>query len=358
MSNREIELKTISDEFALWELRLQNLSSMNLFDAHNLSEDSICELFNNIFNYNLINLNTIDVNFPAIDLGDLKNSICIQVTSTKTSNKIQKTIDKFIENNLHTQYSELFIVILGKKQKKYHSLKINDNILFDYKSQILDFRDILNLIRSKPINQLKKISKILKQENNTKNNIPVVNHRKIKRNFNLKRKLEDFFLRDLDYKESEYSIYEPWIKFTYSKILVKSINDCQWPLSDMDSDNNISSWFKAEFWDFYENGIEFVSAGSKVVINKDGSWKPIDYFEKKTNYPESEFKNCVCFLRIPYEYIIDFDMATDPYDGLPSLYVTYAKDGMPYENILYGEIGSFKSKKKRIIFDEKLKLSN
>jgi len=46
------------------------------------------------------------------------------------------------------------------------------------------------------------------------------------------------------------------------------------------------------------------------------------------------------FFKIPYDYIVDYDMEPDSYYSIPSIYVEYLKDGMPYEEIVYGEMGN------------------
>lgn len=354
MSEREKYLKIITTQFSIWEVRLQNLSSLNLYDAHNISEHSICELLNLIFDYKLKNLNNLKMNFPAIDLGDKTNSVCIQVTSTKSGKKIQETIDKFLEKKLNQQYGELFIVILGKKQKSY-SIEYNlEHFNFDSKNQILDFRNLLNIIQSKPLIILEKISKILLSENSNEQKAKLnPNERKIKRNIALKKRLQKAFLLKLEKSNWEYSWFEPWIKFNYHKVLVRSIDDTSWPNSINNPSDEISSWFKGEFYDFYDNGVELISHGGRAIFDKNGNWDLLDWHgdprEKNTNYTITNYN---IFLQIPYDYIVDFDMDVDPYDGLPSIFVKYEKDGMPYENIFYGTPGSFKSKRFKYLFDE------
>lgn len=355
MSKREQEIKTITTEFSVWEVKLQNLGSLSLFDAHTFSEDTICELLNMIFEYRLRNLNALKMNFPAIDLGDKTNSLCIQVTSTKSSSKIQKTIDKFLENKLDKEYEELFIVILGKKQKTYPKFNCSKTFTFDPKNQILDFRDLLSLIKNKPINKLQEISKILSNENHigTKKVTKIDNASRIKRNLALKKRLKKDFLRKLEREEWEHSWYEPWIKFTYHNALIRSIDDTKWPDVDNNPSGEISSWFKGEFWDFYENGIELVSLGGKAIFDKNGKWDLLDWKDDKRAENENyQVTNYHTYLRIPYDYIVEYDMETDPYHGIPSIYVKYEKDGMPYENILYGNGGSYRLKQMRYIFDE------
>ena len=355
MSKRENELKIISNEFSIWEVRLQNLSSMNLYDAHVLSEDSICDLLNTIFDYKLRNLNALNLNFPAIDLGDKLNSLCIQVTSTKSSKKIQYTIDKFLEKNLNSEYEELLIIVLGKKQKTYPNFNHPESFSFDPNNNILDFRDLLNLLKNTPVRKLEMVSKILLSENYSEmtKKKTVDNATRIKRNLKLKKRLQKDFLRKLDRTEWEHSWYEPWIKFTYHNILIRSVNDTKWPEVDDNSSNEISSWFKGEVWDFYDNGLELISMGGRAIFDKDGFWDILDWKgderEKNENY---EVINYHSFLRIPYDYIIEYDMDTDSYHGLPSIFVDYAKDGMPYEEILIGAGGIYRLKQYRWIFDE------
>jgi hypothetical protein len=78
MNPRELELKTIANEFAKWELKISNLNSLNLYDVNLFSENSICELLNCIFDYKLHNINALTKNHPAIDLGDEYNRVAIQ----------------------------------------------------------------------------------------------------------------------------------------------------------------------------------------------------------------------------------------------------------------------------------------
>lgn len=53
-----------------------------LFDINKYCEDMFCGLLNIVYELDLINLNKIDYNFPAVDLGDYNKRTCFQVTST------------------------------------------------------------------------------------------------------------------------------------------------------------------------------------------------------------------------------------------------------------------------------------
>ncbi|MDB5228060.1 MAG: hypothetical protein JWN78_2253 [Bacteroidota bacterium] len=87
MNKRELILKTISNEFSRWQISIENLSSLNLYDANIFSEKSICDILNAIFDYQFMNINSVIKNYPAIDLVDKENRIAIQITSTKSKKK-------------------------------------------------------------------------------------------------------------------------------------------------------------------------------------------------------------------------------------------------------------------------------
>lgn len=127
------------------------------FDINKYCEDFLVDLLNLVYDINLINLNEIEVNFPAIDLGDKNSRICYQVTSTSGINKVEYTIDKFIEKSLYEEYDELNIFILGEK-KNHTKLIQRDEIEFSYDRNLLDFNtlavDIQNIKNLEKLNDI------------------------------------------------------------------------------------------------------------------------------------------------------------------------------------------------------------
>jgi hypothetical protein len=166
----------------------------------------------------------------------------------------------------------------------------------------------------------------------------------LKRKLTLKKRLQKDLLLELDREHWERLRYEPWIKFRYHNVIIRSVDDKSWPNVGEREKNKISSWFKGEFWDFYENGIELISNGGEAIFDSKGNWDILnwrgDKREGNNNYTKVSYHS---FLRIPYEFIVDYDMEPDDYYGVPTIYVEYAKDNMPYEEILYGR-GSYFNK--------------
>lgn len=191
MSQRELFLKKISNELSKWEVRISHLNSISLYDINNMAENTACELLNAIFGYQLVNINSETPRHIAIDLGDKSNKIAYQVTSTKGSKKIRESLKKFFENDYHKCYDDLFVLILGQKQKKYPDFLFEEDFNFDSSKHIIDFRDLLRSINYLPISKIKKIYQILIEENSgLEPKFSINNAKRVKKNLALKAKIK------------------------------------------------------------------------------------------------------------------------------------------------------------------------
>lgn len=364
MTKREIEIKKIANELARWEAQISNLNSLNLYDANIFSEYTICLLLNTIYNYNLHNINLVQKNYPAIDLGDQFNRVAFQVTSTKAAKKIQNTVENFIAKGLSKDYDQLFVLVLGRKQRSYPTFDTKQLLEFNNDRHIIDFHDLLNHISSLPTPKIEEIGKILTYENQPTGTKPAPKQSsaaKLKRNLALRNKMQKELLRTVHQSEWEHAIYEPWIRFRYGNIIVRNVEDRSFPDTRETPVGQMSPWFKGEFWNFYENGLELISLGGsgEAIFDKHGKWDVLEWNDPRRNNPDYNVGRCNQFLRIPYDYIVSLDMQVDQYYGYPSLYVEYLKDGMPYEEIVYGQAGVYEQRQLTHYFDpnkrEKLK---
>ncbi|MGI0105870.1 hypothetical protein [Salinimicrobium sp. WS361] len=118
-----------------------------------------------------------------------------------------------------------------------------------------------------------------------------------------------------------------------------------------------SSWFKTGIYDFYENGLEMVEYGGvKILMDKEGYWD----ITENCNDPRLEKYELIyatTFLRVPYDYIITYEMEVDPVYGLPTFFIKYNSQNCPFEEIVYGTRGDADKKEKRELFD-KTKMRN
>lgn len=139
---RDEMIRTVTDGLKWLVFKLDGRSAARLYDLHVVSEDSVKDLLNCLRGLNLENLNKGGVNFPAIDLGDKARRLSFQVTSEKSASKLQGSLDTFHRHKLDTDYDQVFFLILGKKQKKYSTVR-SARITFDPKRHVLDIDDVI-----------------------------------------------------------------------------------------------------------------------------------------------------------------------------------------------------------------------
>lgn len=164
MIKKEKYLKDIGSSLAKLKAEVEIFNSVNLYDINNFAEDFYAGLLNLIYGYNLKNLNILEKNTPAIDLGDEENRISIQVTSDNSSEKIKETISKFIKKKSYLKYDRLIILILTAKRKYTTVFNTRNKFNFNCTKDVIDCTDLMKTIRGKNIKELKDLNKFLIEE--------------------------------------------------------------------------------------------------------------------------------------------------------------------------------------------------
>lgn len=138
-------LDEIGEFLSFLKTRIKISNKISFYDINISCEDLIKDLFNLIYTAEFKNIN-IDTSrdFPAIDLGDVNQSVAIQVTSQTGTTKIRETIKAFKKNELYQEYSRLRFVLLKDKKSRYPT-NIDEEELFNFnrKKDILDFEDLI-----------------------------------------------------------------------------------------------------------------------------------------------------------------------------------------------------------------------
>lgn len=155
---REKYIDEITNQLAWISAKVELLDSLNLNSINVHAESFFCGLLNTVFGYQLQDLNNTEMNYTSIDLGDEKNKIAIQVTSEKTSAKIHKTLEKFIEKEYYQKYDRLIIFIIGTKPNFSTTFKTNDKIEFLKERDIWDTKYLIKQIGGKDDGNLSLIS--------------------------------------------------------------------------------------------------------------------------------------------------------------------------------------------------------
>jgi primosomal protein N' len=163
--NSEDYFNKINRELSILQLEVKNRGSLNLTDININCEFLFCKILNIVFDYNLKAKSSFDAKAVAIDLYDDELKVAVQVTSTPKFDKISKTTDKFIKNQLHKKYKKLIVLILSeKKQYKKSFYPDAGDFQLDLKQDVLDIKRILQEIRSLNVSKLRDIHDFLDSE--------------------------------------------------------------------------------------------------------------------------------------------------------------------------------------------------
>lgn len=134
------------------------------YDLNKASENFFRDFLNDVYDWKLANMNTIQSNYPAIDLGDKANRVCIQVTAENSSTKIKNTIEKFEEKKHFNSFDRLIILIITEKKNYSADFKTGPNFNFDASADILDIDDLLEYIETLDLAKREKLAARLKDE--------------------------------------------------------------------------------------------------------------------------------------------------------------------------------------------------
>lgn len=108
-------------------------------------------LLNIVHGYNLVNVNDMHHNYPAVDLVDFGRKIAIQVTADTRTKSVKDRIDKFNRYNLGDQFETLYFYIIGNRSSsiKKNQLYPNsgDGHRVDLDLEVIDTKMLLKQIR-------------------------------------------------------------------------------------------------------------------------------------------------------------------------------------------------------------------
>ena len=72
---------------------IESKAKLNLTDDSKYIQGFICGMLNLVYGFDLVVLDSVQENFPGLDLGDVDREIGFQITATRTSKKIKDTIE-------------------------------------------------------------------------------------------------------------------------------------------------------------------------------------------------------------------------------------------------------------------------
>ena len=165
MLERSEWIRAINRRLAEFTVYVKQSNEMDRTDVNRDAEYFFCKPLNILLGGDFKNLNSEMRNYPAVDLGDPKLGICVQVTSTNNRTKIQKTLDKFFQNQLHKTYHRVIVLIIGEKLSRYNKpFHVERGFSFSMADDIWDSGDLLRRIEELPDGELKEVAAYLKSQ--------------------------------------------------------------------------------------------------------------------------------------------------------------------------------------------------
>ena len=163
--NRTRYYNYIEEKLNFLAYRIEKRGKINLLDLNIHSETFFAELFNILYDYNLVNLNCIKQKSEGIDLVDTKNKIIIQVSATCTKEKIENSLNKGIYL-FYKDYNFKFISISKEVSNKLRITEFENpyNLIFDSQKDILDSTTLLRYILNLEIDKQKILFEFIKKE--------------------------------------------------------------------------------------------------------------------------------------------------------------------------------------------------
>lgn len=156
------EINNLVRNFSLWCTYVQFSNKNGYNDINKISEEIVRYLLNALYEYKLENANSIQANFPAIDLYYDKEKIAIQVTSDTSSNKIKKTLKGFTENKYDQKYSNgikfFYLTTNQLRNKKTDYSDIYSN--FNFEKDVITCKHILDKANELMISNPELISRL------------------------------------------------------------------------------------------------------------------------------------------------------------------------------------------------------
>ncbi|MBQ8823242.1 MAG: SMEK domain-containing protein [Lachnospiraceae bacterium] len=166
MTTRTFLLGELNRLFSVLETMLGNGGRMGLLDDHLCCEDIMCKVLNDIYGWELVNLNRQKKNYPGIDLGDEHIGLGVQISADKSSGKITETLEKVIRHRVYETFPSIKVLILGRKQKSYSiSREVGlEKTEFVAERDILDLGDLLEQCQNMETERLQKVCEGLRYE--------------------------------------------------------------------------------------------------------------------------------------------------------------------------------------------------
>lgn len=149
------------------------------------------------------------------------------------------------------------------------------------------------------------------------------NEQEFKRNFDLRKRIKIDFADWLNFRLEN--------RKRNSKMIIRAFDGTQYPNSNQPDENGNYSWFGAELYDLYHNGMEFMIERLTIDVFPDNKWK------YKACETDKDFETIFVLKigQINFGDIVDYDTDGDEHYTRAIIFCKFQHEGLPFENYYY-----------------------
>jgi len=160
--NRTSVIATINYYLTHLRTSVEHLNSLNLQDINVQAEMFYRDLLNLALGYELENINIVERNAQAIDLGDEAARVAIQVTSTADLSKIRHTLHGFVKSDLRSRYDRLIVLVIGERKQHREPTLEADGFSISLTDDVWGMSELLMMIGALPLESLESVRDFLR----------------------------------------------------------------------------------------------------------------------------------------------------------------------------------------------------
>jgi len=152
---------------------------------------------------------------------------------------------------------------------------------------------------------------------------------RVKRDLKMRNQMRADFLKTSN-EHSSQPLKHPYDRFRYSEVIIHDLERTEDYLKAEDYPGVISSWFKHELFDFYNDGLLVILRVSRGIVNERAGWAVLKHGER---FDESTFAetHILELGNIPFRNIRHYELRGDNHYNMPHVYCAFADAGTPYE---------------------------
>jgi hypothetical protein len=158
-------LELINEKIAILSNEIGRSGKLTFLNIHKQCENLIKRILNTAFDYQLEDLNDGKNNFFGLDIGDKTNSLAFQISSDKSSSKVNDALEKVIKHEHYKSFRNIRMFVLGYKQESYAiNVTTEPHFVFNWKTDIWDFDTLMLKLRPLEVDKLKATYDLLSKE--------------------------------------------------------------------------------------------------------------------------------------------------------------------------------------------------